>query len=95
MAQLRHLLEMGDADNITFQIVPFTAGLHVGHSSPYTLLEFGAEDPPLFHQEHTAEDALSDNPANLRRWKYVFGELVKIALTVEDSRRLVESILKE
>lgn len=94
-AQLRHLLEMGDAKNITFQIVPFTAGLHVGHSSPYSLLEFGADDPPIFHQEHAADEMLSDNPANVRRWRYVFDELVKIALPVEDSRRLIESILKE
>ncbi|MFE9748263.1 helix-turn-helix transcriptional regulator [Saccharothrix saharensis] len=95
IAQLRHLLEMSDARNITFQVVPFTAGLHLGHSSPYSLLEFGADDPPLFHQEHAADATLSDSPANVRRWKYVFGELVKIALPVEDSRRLVESILKE
>ena len=93
--QLRHLLATSDADNITFQIVPFTAGLHLGHSSPYSLLEFGAEDPPMFHQEHAADASLSDSPADVRRWKYIFGELVKIALPVEDSRRLVESILKE
>ncbi|MFD0205419.1 MULTISPECIES: DUF5753 domain-containing protein [Saccharothrix] len=95
VAQLRHLLEMGEADNVTFQIVPFTAGLHLGHSSPYSLLEFGAEDPPMFHQEHAADATLSDNPASVRRWKYVFGELVKMALPVDDSRRLVETILKE
>ncbi|PSL52264.1 hypothetical protein B0I31_11491 [Saccharothrix carnea] len=86
---------MSAADNITFQIVPFTAGLHLGHSSPYSLLEFGVEDPPMFHQEHAADATLSDNPANVRRWKYIFGELVKMALPVDGSRRLVETILKE
>ncbi|WP_447002747.1 helix-turn-helix domain-containing protein [Saccharothrix isguenensis] len=93
-AQLLHLLEVSTAPNITFQIVPFSAGLYVGHSSPYSLLEFGVDDPPMFRQEH-ADATLSDSPADVRRWKYVFGETVKIALSVEDSRRLVESILKE
>ncbi|MGI9000699.1 MAG: helix-turn-helix domain-containing protein [Pseudonocardia sp.] len=94
--QLRHLLEMNDAENLTVQVVPFTAGLHLGHSSPYTLLSFGDDaDSPLFHQEHSADAVLSDNPAEVRRWNYVFGELVKIALPVEESRRLIESILKE
>ncbi|WP_433273563.1 helix-turn-helix domain-containing protein [Actinosynnema sp. CS-041913] len=93
--QLRRLLESSAAGNITFQIVPFTAGLHLGHSSPYSLLEFGSGDLPMFYQEHAADAALTDSPVDVRRWRYIFGELVKIALSVEDSRRLMESILKE
>lgn len=93
--QLRYLLESSEAEHITFQIVPFSAGLHLGHSCPYSLLEFGDGDPTMFHQEHTAEESLSDSPAEVRRWKYIFGELARIALTVEDSRRLIESVMKE
>ncbi|GAA3886473.1 helix-turn-helix transcriptional regulator [Saccharothrix violaceirubra] len=93
--QLRHLLEVGEAENITVQILPFTAGLHIGHSQPYSIFEFGEFDPPIVHQEDLVEVTLTDNPAEVRRCKYAFGVLEGLALSVENSRKLIESILKE
>jgi transcriptional regulator with XRE-family HTH domain len=95
--QLLHLLDVTDTHpNVTLQAVPYSAGLHLGHSNPYTIFRFKNElDLPLVHFEYGATSSMTDSPTKLRRWTYVFGELQRMALTPADTARLIESISSE
>ncbi len=44
--QFEHLLAMSELPNVTFQIVPFTAGSHVGMRGSFSLLDFPDRTPP-------------------------------------------------
>lgn len=96
--QLLYLRDLGQSHpNVTFQVVPFSAGSHLGHSNPYTILRFESplDSPVVSFDSAPVESTIIDAPAELRRWTYVFEELQKIALSPDGTVRLIDSILEE
>lgn len=97
LGQLHHLLSAVSAnDRITLQVVPFSAGLHLGHSGAYTLIDFAHPlDTPVVQLEHVGTAVFSDAPPEVRLWAYVFDNLTTTALPPDESLQLIESIIQE
>jgi transcriptional regulator with XRE-family HTH domain len=97
VAQLRHLLAVINAnDRVTLQVTPFSAGLHLGHASAYTLIDFDHSlDTTILYLEHGATVTFIDGPSEVRRWSYVFDNLTRAALTPRKTTQLIQSIIKE
>ncbi len=96
LAQLRHLRTIVESnERVTLQVTPFSGPLHLGHSTPYTIIEFGDElDTPIVQFEHTAS-MFSDAPPEVRLWSYVFDNLERAASSPGETVQLIESIIKE
>lgn len=96
LAQLRHLLAVLDEnDRVALQVTPFSGPLHVGHSTPYQIFDFADPlDVTMVHFDHAAP-SFNDTPREVRRWAYVFDNLRETALSPDESRRLIESMIRE
>jgi len=90
-AQLRHLLDMTEQDNITVQVLAFAAGAHVAMTGAFTMLRFPDElemNAVFLEHDHGATSA--ERPADLVRYGRMFEQLVSCALSPAETReRLV------
>ncbi|WP_170220679.1 helix-turn-helix domain-containing protein [Amycolatopsis cihanbeyliensis] len=94
--QLRHLLEMGERDNITIQIVPFTAGAVGTMSGPAIVLEFDdPEDPYSVYLESAAGGDLVDNDQDVAAFLGAFEDTVAVALPAAESAARIQAALDE
>ena len=54
--QIRHLIELADKDNVTLEIVPYSAGINRGMQGPFIALEFpDAEEEDVLYLESPGE----------------------------------------
>jgi transcriptional regulator with XRE-family HTH domain len=81
-AQLRHLLEMSEQNNITIQVLAFEAGEHVAMTGAFTMLRFPDElemNAVFLEHDHGATSA--ERPADIGRYGRMFELLVSCALS--------------
>jgi hypothetical protein len=93
--QLNHLLEMGTHDNVTIQIVPFTAGSYGTMSGPFTIIGYADDDLPAVYLEHAAGGVWVENDNDVGRFGAMFDEIAGLALTCEDSTALIADQVRE
>jgi transcriptional regulator with XRE-family HTH domain len=86
--QLHHLLTMLRRSKIGIRIVPFTAGANPGLEGPAMLLEF-ADQPSLVYLEGRGATGLLEEPSVIRSVKIAWQALKSMALSAEDSARLI------
>lgn len=89
--QLRHLLNMGRRPRIDLRVVPLGAGANSGLDGPFLILEFDAQ-PPLVHQEIRGTGGFLEEGRHVNRARLDWRELGSIALSSEDSARLIAEI---
>jgi transcriptional regulator with XRE-family HTH domain len=96
LAQLQHLLAIANENSqVTLQVTPFSGSLHLGHSTPYALVDFAHPlDATLVNFDH-AVPSFNDTPREVRLWAYVFDNLKESALSPGETVRLIESIIRE
>ncbi|MFL1431914.1 MULTISPECIES: helix-turn-helix domain-containing protein [unclassified Nocardiopsis] len=93
--QLRHLIDMAeDPDNeVTIQILPFSAGLHPGVSGPCVILDFpDAMDAPIVYLESRTEGLFLEEPNEVSEYRLVFDHLQVTAQSHADSIRTMKKI---
>jgi transcriptional regulator with XRE-family HTH domain len=94
--QLRQILELSKRADVTFRIIPFSLGAHVGLLGPFTLLEFpDPEDADVLHLESREDQNFVDDDEKTSRYLEYFFDLERDALVEEASLELIESILAE
>ena len=72
--QLEHLLELQELAHVTIQVIPFSAGAHIGMNGSILLLDFETEPPVLFLDSHI--DVLSTaKPTEVRRFELMWEHL--------------------
>ena len=87
--QLRQLAHMA-LPNVTLRVIPFGAGAHPGMSGSFAVMRFRDEGvPPLVYVDSLASDLLLESTAGLDRFSAVFAQLQEVALTPDDSLRLI------
>jgi hypothetical protein len=86
--QLHHLLTMLRRSKIDIRIVPFTVGANPGLEGPAMLLEF-ADQPSLVYLEVRGATGLLEEASVVRRVKLAWHALKSMALSAEDSARLI------
>lgn len=92
--QLQHLLNMGKRPKVDIRVVPLEAGANPGLDGPFLILEFDAQ-PPLVHQEIRGTGGFLEEGRHVSRAKLDWRELGAIALSSEDSARLIAEIAGE
>ncbi|WP_265863940.1 helix-turn-helix transcriptional regulator [Streptomyces sp. SKN60] len=91
--QLEHLVEVGDMPNVEIQVMPTAYAGHPGLTGALYLLKFpdgtAAGDADDFRGRPTTD------PKRIRLLELRYGIIRAHALTPEDSRDLIEQVLKE
>lgn len=94
--QLEYLLDAGDQDNITVQILPTAVGPHVAINGAFILLEFAEFGPALYLQHQPAFGGrYSDDPNLTTTYEKIASEIQDLALTPKASAKRIRARLKE
>jgi transcriptional regulator with XRE-family HTH domain len=92
--QLHHLRQMAERPNVTIQVIPFSAGAHPGLNSDFVLLEFGRQSvPDVVFVEGQAGSFVKDRPEELARYRRLWHQLLAVALSPEQTGRLVNELV--
>jgi transcriptional regulator with XRE-family HTH domain len=98
--QLRHLRALNAQPHIDIQVVPFSAGMVTGMARSFALLELSEEVDGGGNVEYVVDvedisrdSLLRDSPDLTSVYVEAFYRIQSIALTVEESNRLIDSIL--
>jgi transcriptional regulator with XRE-family HTH domain len=92
--QIRHLIELASRDDVTIEVVPFSAGIRHGMQAPFVVVEFpAAEDDDVLYLESTRGDLINrDDPEEILVYREIFEELRHISLG-EGSVELLRGLL--
>jgi hypothetical protein len=92
--QLQHLLNMANRPRVEIRVVPFAVGANPGMEGPMMIMEFDAQ-PTLVHVEIRSASGFLEEPAEVRRAKVAWRALYSMALSPEESVRLIAEISGE
>ncbi|MFI5588319.1 helix-turn-helix domain-containing protein [Amycolatopsis sp. NPDC051758] len=90
--QLRHLLTMTQARNISVRIVPDGIGYHPGLYGPFVIFDFG-DLPPIVHLEHYRGSGYVYDQNHLADYRAALESLCTLALGETDSHRLIQGMI--
>lgn len=94
--QLRYLAEMTQQPNIHIQVLPLSAGIHPGMTSPFILLSFPYDvHPDLVYLEHQAGALYLEGPEEVTKYQNAFQYLVGEALGADASLDMIRIIAEE
>jgi transcriptional regulator with XRE-family HTH domain len=92
--QLQHLLNMAGRPRVELRVVPFAAGATPGLSGPAMIMEF-LDQPTLVYVEVRGASGFLEEAREIQRAKVAWRELRSMALSPEDSARLIADIAGE
>jgi transcriptional regulator with XRE-family HTH domain len=92
--QLQHLINMANRPRVEVRVVPFAVGAHPGLEGPMVIMEFDAQ-PTLVHVEVRSASGFLEEPAEVRSAKVAWRGLLSVALSPDDSVRLIAEIAGE
>jgi len=94
--QLMHLVNLAELDNVTIQVVPFTAGLYPGARVPFKVIEFDDEpDEDIAFLEGPRGDVITDDPEEAASYLETFNRITQLALAPSDSIGLLRKVAGE
>ena len=86
LKQLHSLIEAARLPTVTLQVLPFTAGAHVGMEAAFTILQFAdLADPDVVHVEQPGPDLYLDDAIDVELHKLLFQHLRAVALNPGES----------
>ncbi len=95
-AQLRTLLAAAELPNVTFQVIPFDAGAHVGMPGSFVLMQFAeATIPDVVYIDSMAGELFLEEESDVRRYRLVFEHLRAVAASPDTSRSLMAALITE
>jgi transcriptional regulator with XRE-family HTH domain len=93
-AQLRHLVSRAELSNVSLRVLPFSAGLHLGMSGSFTLLEFApGVSSPIAYQEYAVYGHLVDDQDVVRALSGVHDRLQAQALDESRSLDMIQGLI--
>ncbi|MFD9704105.1 helix-turn-helix domain-containing protein [Lentzea sp. NPDC059081] len=95
--QLNRIKELAATEQISIQIVPFSAGMHPAMRGSFSILEFNEveEDYSLFLEELYQESLVQDNSEEVRKYLAYFFQLEEFALPASETPRVIDERLKQ
>ncbi|WP_279240173.1 helix-turn-helix transcriptional regulator [Streptomyces sp. 891-h] len=90
--QLRHLAAIADYPAVTVQVLPFASGAPPAES-PFTLLKFPDDHPPVLYSEGQGIGRVIDSPEHVRTAQDMFDRLRADALSPAQSLSLIKSVM--
>lgn len=94
--QLKHLLELTEARNVTLQMVPFKLGGHAAAGGPFSILRFAEPDlPDVVYLEQLTSALYLDKREDVDHYLAVMERLCIDAEPATTTRDTLHSILKD
>lgn len=93
-AQLQHLLNMTVLPNATIQVIPYDIGAHPALESTFYILDFDEAVPSVIYVEGLVGWIYLERTEDINRYRRVFERLSSIALSPEESVKLMAKIKK-
>lgn len=94
--QLAHLAAMMELPNVTFRLIPYSAGAASIVSEVFTIVDFpGTDNRSVVSQEKLTGEMLHDDPVEVRRARRKFSGLADYALTPDETLQFLRKIEKE
>lgn len=92
--QLHHLIEISDLPHVTMQVIPFTAGAHMGFDSPFRFLEFDQKSgiADTVFVEHQMGPFYHEDDKMVRLFREIIDHLRAEALGSQESKRRIEEM---
>jgi transcriptional regulator with XRE-family HTH domain len=90
--QLGHIVELAGLQNVTVQIVSYSAGAHPAPGSMFNILTFSAAVADVVYVEGLAGWIYIERPEDVSRYSRVFSRLCDMALDETESIDLVTKI---
>ena len=90
--QLGHIVELAALQNVTIQIVSYSAGAHPAPGSMFNILTFGTAVADVVYVEGLAGWIYIERPEDVSRYSRVFSRLCDMALDETESIDLVTKI---
>ncbi|HET6858430.1 MAG TPA: helix-turn-helix transcriptional regulator [Streptomyces sp.] len=91
--QLRQLTAMAELPHVRLQILPFTAGGHIGLTGPFVIFSFpNIADLDVVVIDHLTSSLYLERKEDLKAYNAAFGTLQAQALSPEDSLHLIRGI---
>ncbi|MGW5054530.1 DUF5753 domain-containing protein [Actinokineospora sp. NPDC004072] len=97
-AQLGYLLEVAEKPNIEIQVLPFSAGAHIGVDGTFSLLTFPAElenDQGVVFAETRVKGYYYEEPEQITRYRDVLTRLRVQAINPKDTPAYIHRMMKE
>jgi transcriptional regulator with XRE-family HTH domain len=91
--QIRALLNT--PPNVTVQVLPFSAGLHIALDGPIIVLHFPGNIPPKGYVETSGGDVYVESAEGVKRCTVVFNGVRKAALSPEESATWLTRLAEE
>jgi len=92
--QVRHLITLAGRPNITLQFLPFDAGLGPSVEAPFVIIQFpDAADPDVLYRESPSGSTLTNDQAEVARYRTAFEELRRMSLSGPDSLKFLQELL--
>jgi hypothetical protein len=93
--QLHRLKTEAMRENVTIQVVPFSAGAHPGIKGPFVILEFPDYDPDVLYQENVRGDMIQrDDQEEISTYHEWFEQLRTLARET-DLETIIDKVLKQ
>jgi transcriptional regulator with XRE-family HTH domain len=95
VTQLRKLIEIAGKPNVTIQVVPFSAGAHMGMKGSFVIMELSdvKDDYAMLLEQPYVDRLIEEASVETREYINIFHELEKISLPQAESLKLVERVL--
>ncbi|MER7079824.1 helix-turn-helix domain-containing protein [Saccharopolyspora kobensis] len=88
--QLRQIVRVSRRPHVSVQVLPFSAGAHVGLNGSHLILEFQRQRP-IVHLEHRRSSVFLDAPTETSPFLEAVRSLSDVALTPTESAELITS----
>jgi transcriptional regulator with XRE-family HTH domain len=83
--QLQRLIATERMAHVTVQVLPMSAGPHLGMAGPFSILDFPDDDPSIVYIEAEPNSLYLEERAEIQRYSVVFQHLSAMALSPDES----------
>ncbi|MEV6408403.1 MULTISPECIES: helix-turn-helix domain-containing protein [Streptomyces] len=93
--QFAHLLLVGEQENITVQLLPFSVGAHPGLYGPFVILTFPQPTAPLIWLENPYNSVYLEAESDVQNYMDIFNYLRASALSPDETRTRITRTAEE
>jgi transcriptional regulator with XRE-family HTH domain len=87
--QLAYVIEVSRRDNITVQVLPYSAGAHPALDSTFILLEFAPPVPSVVYVEGLVGQIYLERAQDVERYRHIYSHLAAIGMNSQKSVELM------